>query len=213
MSGNTPSPPPPDRPAGQTQPGLIPGAPPPPPPGKPAPTGVQKPLTIPAWALAVGLFAALVIGVAIGGSAEGSSKDNQIEDLEAQVVDLEVELAKADDSEVSIDDLAEEVDELRERNEELGDELDAVKGERDELEAQVAAATTTVAPTTPTTTAPVVASPAPLPPPAFAAPPPPVSGYFENCTAARAAGAAPVYAGDPGYGPHLDRDGDGVGCE
>ncbi|TQN32246.1 excalibur calcium-binding domain-containing protein [Haloactinospora alba] len=37
--------------------------------------------------------------------------------------------------------------------------------------------------------------------------------YYENCDAARAAGAAPVREGDPGYGPHLDRDGDGVGCE
>ena len=36
---------------------------------------------------------------------------------------------------------------------------------------------------------------------------------YKNCTAARDAGAAPVYEGDPGYGPHLDRDGDGVGCE
>jgi hypothetical protein len=36
---------------------------------------------------------------------------------------------------------------------------------------------------------------------------------YDNCDAARAAGAAPVYAGDPGYGRHLDRDGDGVGCE
>jgi len=36
---------------------------------------------------------------------------------------------------------------------------------------------------------------------------------YENCTAARDAGAAPVYEGDPGYGPHLDRDSDGVGCE
>ncbi|WP_036271219.1 excalibur calcium-binding domain-containing protein [Methyloversatilis universalis] len=25
--------------------------------------------------------------------------------------------------------------------------------------------------------------------------------------------AAPVRAGEPGYGPHLDRDGDGIGCE
>lgn len=39
------------------------------------------------------------------------------------------------------------------------------------------------------------------------------SGVFANCTAARAAGAAPVRRGDPGYGTHLDRDGDGVGCE
>lgn len=36
---------------------------------------------------------------------------------------------------------------------------------------------------------------------------------FRNCAAARAAGAAPVRRGDPGYGRHLDRDGDGVGCE
>ncbi|MHA5048206.1 excalibur calcium-binding domain-containing protein [Streptomyces sp. SD15] len=36
---------------------------------------------------------------------------------------------------------------------------------------------------------------------------------YENCAAARAAGAAPVRVGDPGYGRHLDRDGDGVGCE
>lgn len=36
---------------------------------------------------------------------------------------------------------------------------------------------------------------------------------FRNCSHARAAGAAPVRAGDPGYGPHLDRDSDGVGCE
>lgn len=37
--------------------------------------------------------------------------------------------------------------------------------------------------------------------------------YYKNCTAARAAGAAPVYAGQPGYASHLDKDGDGVGCE
>ena len=38
-------------------------------------------------------------------------------------------------------------------------------------------------------------------------------GAFRNCTEARAAGAAPVHRGDPGYGTHLDRDNDGVGCE
>ncbi|WP_409514961.1 excalibur calcium-binding domain-containing protein [Brevundimonas sp.] len=38
-------------------------------------------------------------------------------------------------------------------------------------------------------------------------------GAFANCAAARAAGAAPVRRGEPGYGRHLDRDGDGVGCE
>lgn len=39
------------------------------------------------------------------------------------------------------------------------------------------------------------------------------SSVFANCSAARAAGAAPVRSGDPGYSRRLDRDGDGVGCE
>jgi hypothetical protein len=37
--------------------------------------------------------------------------------------------------------------------------------------------------------------------------------YFPNCAAARAAGAAPIYRGQPGYRPALDRDNDGVACE
>jgi hypothetical protein len=36
---------------------------------------------------------------------------------------------------------------------------------------------------------------------------------FRNCSEARAAGAAPVHRGEPGYGAHLDRDNDGIGCE
>lgn len=39
------------------------------------------------------------------------------------------------------------------------------------------------------------------------------AAYFPNCAAARAAGAAPVRAGQPGYARRLDRDGDGIGCE
>lgn len=39
------------------------------------------------------------------------------------------------------------------------------------------------------------------------------SVYYKNCTAARAAGAAPIYKGEPGYRPALDRDRDGVACE
>jgi micrococcal nuclease len=38
-------------------------------------------------------------------------------------------------------------------------------------------------------------------------------GAWKNCTEAREHGAAPVRRGDPGYGGHLDRDGDGIGCE
>lgn len=39
------------------------------------------------------------------------------------------------------------------------------------------------------------------------------SPYYANCDEARAAGAAPLHRGEPGYAPHLDRDGDGVACE
>ena len=39
------------------------------------------------------------------------------------------------------------------------------------------------------------------------------STYYKNCAAVRAAGAAPIHRGEPGYARHLDRDGDGTGCE
>lgn len=37
--------------------------------------------------------------------------------------------------------------------------------------------------------------------------------YYANCKDAKAAGAAPLYQGEPGYRSGLDRDGDGVACE
>lgn len=37
--------------------------------------------------------------------------------------------------------------------------------------------------------------------------------YFRNCSEARAAGAAPIRAGQAGYSRKLDRDGDGIACE
>lgn len=36
---------------------------------------------------------------------------------------------------------------------------------------------------------------------------------FENCTEAYAAGYANLPKGDEHYGSHLDRDGDGIGCD
>ena len=36
---------------------------------------------------------------------------------------------------------------------------------------------------------------------------------YVNCTAARAAGKAPIRIGEPGYSTRLDRDGDGIACE
>ncbi|HSK61316.1 MAG TPA: excalibur calcium-binding domain-containing protein [Actinomycetospora sp.] len=39
------------------------------------------------------------------------------------------------------------------------------------------------------------------------------AAYYRNCAAARAAGAAPIRAGEPGYRSALDRDGDGTACD
>ena len=48
----------------------------------------------------------------------------------------------------------------------------------------------------------------------YDAPSPPAGEVpYENCDAARAAGAAPIKRGDPGFGAHLDRDGDGTACD
>lgn len=39
------------------------------------------------------------------------------------------------------------------------------------------------------------------------------SAYYRNCRAVWDAIGGPIHAGQPGYDSHLDRDGDGVGCE
>lgn len=63
------------------------------------------------------------------------------------------------------------------------------------------------------------AAPAPAPAPAQtqAAPAPTQQSgsdvYYQNCSAVRAAGKAPLYQGQPGYSKKLDRDGDGIACE
>ncbi|MGV8977231.1 MAG: GmrSD restriction endonuclease domain-containing protein [Cellulomonas sp.] len=77
--------------------------------------------------------------------------------------------------------------------------------------------------------APVVAAAAPAPAPVVAAPAPapvvpapvvqapavevPATVTYANCDAVRAAGAAPIRPGDPGFAKKFDRDGDGIGCE
>lgn len=57
------------------------------------------------------------------------------------------------------------------------------------------------------------AKPAPAPVAPAPAAPAPAAVYYANCAAAKAAGAAPLYAGQPGYRPAMDGDSDGVACE
>jgi uncharacterized membrane protein YsdA (DUF1294 family) len=42
---------------------------------------------------------------------------------------------------------------------------------------------------------------------------PQTSAYYRNCADARAAGAAPIYRGEPGYRSSMDGDNDGIACE
>ena len=63
-------------------------------------------------------------------------------------------------------------------------------------------------PASSSTPSPSSSSPAPAPQPVRAP-----TQMYSSCAQARAAGAAPLYEGDPGYNPRLDRDKDGVACE
>ena len=51
------------------------------------------------------------------------------------------------------------------------------------------------------------------PPPATTRPAQQPAVHYQNCDDARARGATPVYAGQPGYRAGLDSDDDGIGCE
>lgn len=39
------------------------------------------------------------------------------------------------------------------------------------------------------------------------------SVHYEGCHTVRLLGKAPLYRGQPGYGSHMDGDGDGIACE
>ena len=91
---------------------------------------------------------------------------------------------------------------------------------------------TTTSPTPTPTPEPTSEAPAPAPEPAqpghqeqapapavvhqeqrAPAPAPEPEVFYKNCAAARAAGAAPIYRGQPGYRSKLDADGDGIACD
>lgn len=74
---------------------------------------------------------------------------------------------------------------------------------------------TTTAAISETSTLPRRSAPAPSPAPAPAQPPSTSmsSVYYPDCAAARAAGAAPMRRGEPGYRSGLDRNNNGIACE
>ena len=192
-------------------------------PGQPGQPG-KKPKRWLRWAVPLLAF---LIGVGVGGAdtapSSGSDSEPKIEASPA-FVSLKSELTESQEQTAQLED---EVAAAEERIRKAGAEGEsrlaaqaAQLEERslllDQRESDVAvreAQALRAAP--PSQAAPRPVAPAPAPAPTAAPKPPPAASaqYFDNCTAARAAGAAPVRVGDSGYGRHLDRDGDGVGCE
>jgi hypothetical protein len=164
------------------------------------------------WAIPVLAF---VIGVGVGGS--GSEAEPDVEASPAYL-SLQSELTSTQqEADVLEDEVADAEARIRRATEDGEARLAARTAELDGRSAQldqrekdlVAREAAAAAPVPQPVTRPAPAAAAPAAPAA----PAPSSTYFKNCDAARAAGAAPVRSGDPGYAGHLDRDGDGVGCE
>ncbi|WP_315899799.1 DUF1524 domain-containing protein [Arthrobacter alpinus] len=76
--------------------------------------------------------------------------------------------------------------------------------------ADVGVPTSAGAPAAETAAPPVAPAPALVP---AHVPAPGAEVFYKNCAAVRAAGAAPIRAGQPGFQSKFDGDGDGVGCE
>jgi hypothetical protein len=136
--------------------------------------------------------------------SELTDSQKEANDLEAQVTEAESRIRQATDAGEA-------------RLSQLTAELDGRSAQLDQREQALVAREAEAVQAPPAATPPAPAAVVPPPPaaavPAVPAPPVPSSTYYKNCDAARADGAAPVRVGDPGYAGHLDRDGDGVGCE
>lgn len=189
----------------------------------------KKRRTVPLWALVWSSVGALTVGSLLGTGAAGSGKAGIQEQLDAATEQLVA----------SQDTLAEQQDTLAEQQEELATAVSdlaaatssasGLQSRIDTLTAEASSFATTIteretriaelesAAASAAAAAQAVVVPAPVAAPAApaAAVPAPAgaSTYYENCTAVRAAGAAPIRTGDAGYSRKLDRDGDGVACE
>ncbi|WP_152188200.1 excalibur calcium-binding domain-containing protein [Georgenia satyanarayanai] len=200
-------------------------------------SGVKKRRRLPRWAVgAIAAFIALFVGVSIGNSADPTDSAEYREladrletatveheqterDLDEtrsalaettdQVATLQADLEDAQGAaDVALADMEAHRQALDQREAELderAEELDTRRADLDDREGAIANREEAV------TVAEQEAEARPRA--AASAPAAPASVSYRNCSEARAAGAAPVRRGDPGYASHLDRDGDGVGCE
>jgi hypothetical protein len=196
-----------------------------------APSGSlsNKKRTVPLWLAAVVAGACLFVGAGVGSAGGGnvtesteyialqSANDGLMDDetgVAAQGDKLAVRLADVEEREAVLQEAADAAAEVAAA---AAAQAAAEKAAADAAAAQLAAeekaaadqAAATQAAAEQAAAAQAAADAAAAAKPAAQ----PATAYYENCTAARNAGAAPVRTGDAGYGRHLDRDGDGIGCE
>lgn len=167
---------------------------------------------------------ALLLSNCAGRLSGGSAFDAE-QELEVVTEQLSAALLAQERAETKVDDLEREVRELEPQAGEvetllasLEDEratIVTLQQERDAALAAVAELESRIAELESDAAA-AVAAPQPQPaaqPAPVAQPVPAAAPYYDNCSDARAAGAAPLRVGSPGYRSGLDRDGDGVACE
>ncbi|GAA1422826.1 excalibur calcium-binding domain-containing protein [Agrococcus citreus] len=176
--------------------------------------------------IVLGLLAlvALLLSNCAGRATSGSEFDARqqavAEELGAALIAQERAETEARDLEREVRELEPQAGEVETLQASLEDERAAVvtmQQERDDALAAVAELQSRIA-SLEADAAAVPARPAPVAQPQPAAQPAPAAApaaaaHYANCAAARAAGAAPLRAGSPGYRSGLDRDGDGVACE
>ena len=165
---------------------------------------------------------ALVLGLLLGAGMGSTTAQTQVASLASEVSSLQTEVAEAaetvTDAGADVQAAAAQVAEAKAEVEKVKGQLAASTSKITEMETAATAAqaeldsrASQIADLQGKVSA--QSAPAPAPAPAPAQPVAPSAVSYKNCSEARAAGAAPVRRGDPGYGKHLDRDGDGIGCE
>ncbi|MFZ4842537.1 excalibur calcium-binding domain-containing protein [Mycetocola saprophilus] len=181
------------------------------------------------WVITLAFLLVLGLGSAIGGATSRNDREALKEENASLVAKLGEAQARVKEQQVAVDDATKAANEAKDKLKESTSLVDQKGRQVTDLEAQVSAQTARVGELEAAVAAAQAAAQAkaPVAPQQFAATPPKTQQpaqapaappaqrevYYKNCAAARAAGAAPVYAGQPGYGRHLDRDGDGIGCE
>lgn len=150
--------------------------------------------------------------------AEVESERDELEDELAEVEDerdrLEEELAELEDERESREAQAaedsERVEQLEERVAGLEQQVSQLEDERETLQARNSQRAQRIEQLEAELASAQQSQPAPQP---QQEQPSQAGAHYDNCSEARAAGAAPLRRGEPGYRDALDGDNDGVACE